>query len=278
MILILEFKYDKVIPYFMTYIPTDNTQLNLKQESSTEIDKYIKRNLWSKILFVIGILLLYGSVIVGSIFDLSPKYVLPSIVLGLIFFVVGTIPKAFFKGEMGDRKLISYTLYKISEGIEKGNLKKKYIKLLHDKTLYDEEEEIRDQDYIFEEDELKTENFKKNINEFSFQLNHAINHNSLDKIDPILVKQLAELIFKRDNTTVSLAKKVSNLYLSKEKLPTTSDVIKKTLNFKPIKFVLCELTLIIFLMFIYTLIIPNLEVTFTGLFTISAAIIFVVFK
>jgi hypothetical protein len=82
MILILEFKYDKVIPYFMTYIPTDNTQLNLKQESSTEIDKYIKRNLWSKILFVIGILLLYGSVIVGSFFDLSPKYVLPSIVLG----------------------------------------------------------------------------------------------------------------------------------------------------------------------------------------------------
>ena len=217
----------------MTYIPTDNRQLNLKQENSTEIDKYIKRNLWSKILFVIGILLIYGSLIVSSFFDLSPKYVLPIVVLGfLLFFVFGIFYKVFLRGTMGYRKLISYTLYKISEGIEKGNLKKKYIKLLHDKTLYDEEEEIRDYDYIFEEDELKNENFKKNINAFSFQLNHAINHKSLDKIDHKLVKQLAELIFKRDNTIVSLAKKVSNLYLPKEKFPTSSDLIKKLLNFK----------------------------------------------
>lgn len=262
----------------MAYIPTDNTQLNLKQES-TEIDKYIKRNFWSKILFDIGILLLYGSLIVGAFFDLSPKYVLPIAVLGLLlFFGFGIFYKAFLRGTMGYRKSISYTLYKISEGIEQGNLKKKYIKLLHDKTLFDKEEEIMDQDYIFEEDELKNENFKKNLNEFSFQLNHAINHKSLDKIDHKLVKQLAELIFKRDNIIVSLAKKVSNLYLPKEKFPTSSDLIKKLLDFKSIKFVLSELTLILFLIFIYTLIIPNLEVIFTGLFTISAAIIFVIFK
>jgi hypothetical protein len=116
---------------------------------------------------------------------------------------------------LSSRKLISYCLFKIAHDIDSGKKPRNLVRLLFDITRYTELEEIHKMDLIFEEDEIRHQQFLSNLNDFAMRLNHAAVSKNLQLIDANKLYEIAIVIFERKRDILERSGKLSHLYNNK---------------------------------------------------------------
>lgn len=257
------------------------TEKELEKRSS-ELDTSLLKMKVGWFLTILAVILFYGYIglilysdYFDGLFGLLPLSLPTILIMGFSFLLV--FVGMFLISRLSYRKLVSYTLYQIAEGLEGGNLNKKYLTLLYRKSAYDIDE-IKKEDHLFEKDLLIHQNFKKCLNEFALGLNHAISTDSIDKLDHHLIKKVAVSVYARKSDMFELAGKLPKMYLERRKFPTIYDYFKGLFYNKVMLFIVLELVLIILLLFIQGFFVLDKNTIATGLFTITPGIIYIVFK
>ncbi|MBI2141438.1 hypothetical protein HYU16_03365 [Candidatus Woesearchaeota archaeon] len=256
---------------------TSETLQELQKESSA-IDVHIKKENWKLIVQLLGMVFLYaGLVAFFGLKHLRLAFVLGGI--GILFFGLSFI----LRSELSQRQKIAYVLNKIADGIEKNNLKRNYLKFLYKEALYDEEDYVKKSDNIFVQDELKTENFYKNLNRLALRLNSALAEKRLQNINAKRIRDLSEGIYYRKKDFVKLGNVAKDLYQSEQKFPDLFDLIlnfsRKLWTVKLVKTVFLVSILYLFLNVLTARgVIPSRETLWFGFFTISAVIVGLVYR
>ncbi len=253
------------------------------EKNASELDTYLLKMKVGWFLLAIGGMLFYGFIVFKLYYDktfilfpLSLSIHLSTYLI-LVSFSLPVFVGMFLISPLSDRKLVSYTLYKIAEGLKKRKLNEKYLRLLYRQSTYDMDE-VKEEDHIFEKDILIHQKFKKCLNEFALGLNHAVSTNSIDKLDSHLIKNVAVSVYTRKGDLIGLAGKLSKMYLERRKFPTIYDYFRELSHNKWILFIVLESVLIVVLSFIYSFFVHDINTAAIGFFTITPGIMIVVFK
>lgn len=251
------------------------------EEESKQIDKWIKKNLWGKILAWAGVIILFGPMIIFVI--LGKKELSFSFILGwLIIWIILLIISNKFLKLPPERKLFSYCLTKIIWGAEKKNIESKYLKLIYKNSSFVEKREIIKEDTLFQDQELRENTFNKNLSEIIERINYAQNNGLWKNLNLNNLRILARDIFYRNKEIVETSGRINQELIKKllktEKFPSTTDKLKKVFSKKLSKFFCLEILIGILLFILNKVKIIDFSEAKIFFVMLTVAIIYVIFK
>lgn len=240
---------------------------------SKKLDKAIRYSKISRILGAASWILYFTAAFSGYINLTFFAIALVCFILSITAYKITEI-----KSRISDREIIAFSFMRISEGIDKGSVKKDYLKFMSKNWYYDNEDAINKEDGVFRDYIIKISRFDKDIVDIVLKLNHANNNDLLNKFDSKLLMELAIMIYNNSGEPFALANKISLSYKEKENFLNIFDYVRSISQTKFGLFVFYESVLIIFLALFYNFFLENKEVVSVGFFTITTAIMVIISK
>ena len=247
-------------------------------KKSMDIDRYLEMcSYYRKVrtfFASIGILMVFWFLL----FENSVLYL--SVAIGTFLFAMIVISyiigRMTPKLNMGER--ISYCLSRTASTIENGTLDKKYIEYLYWEAIRKEERIYLLRGNFLEVDITKYQNFWKTLKSLSLKINHAMSQDNLEQIDTEMIHELGYSVYKQENRLFDLLKDLTDSYSQELRFPTIDDRLKPIAASKYTQFAFCEIALLLALIGTHKFFFPDEQILGYGFFTLSAAILYVVFK
>lgn len=244
--------------------------LNLEEESK-KIDFLIKKDVFVIILASLLVIVYFGGIFLIKSFFNENKYW--AIWLGVLFLIVVGI--LLLNKGIGDRKLLAYSLYKISEGIRNKKLEDKYVLFLNRNWVADKEKKIIKNEPVFEHELLKETRFDENILRILRKLSYAKNHGNLDRFNPDDFEKLARDILYQNRGIIELSYKINKQVSEEEPLPTN---FRKMASSDIFRFIFVFLLLVIIFFLCYRFIIPDKSTIFISFWGVAGVAAYIIFK
>lgn len=237
-------------------------------DESNRLDDTIRYSLISK----------YTSYIAFVVYIIGALFVekgLPYIIIWLSVVIIISMPGIILKRKvkLTEREFISFSLCKISEGIDSGDVKNKYLKILNKSISYLEKTNIEKEDKVFKDFKIKENMFFKNILDLSLKINHAKNNGFLNKFSSNEIGELGRMVYYNSGDFLILSNKISKAYKETERLPGFMDYLKLMIKNKCLLFLVLESLVIFVLWIIYKFIYNEMGSILSGFFILTAAVV-----
>lgn len=241
------------------------------EKESKKLDVLIKKDFFGNISISISWIIYFGGALTISRFSNPVLFFIIWIIVILTLFTI----TYFLKKRIGDRELLAYSLYKISEGIKNKNLDEKYLLFLNKKWRADKKEVILKKEFVFEDALLKQAKFDENILKILKKLNYAKNNDSLSDFNPEDFSTLARDILYKNRGIIELSGKINKKGLQGEILPTN---FKKMFASTICKFLFTFLFLILVFLLCYKFILQDKSAVFISFWATVIGAGYLIFK
>jgi len=249
--------------------------MDLKRDSK-KLDKIILNDVLSRV-FVLLFFIFYFSIF----FIVLTPYKTIFLVSWAVFVILFVVLAISFRKRSGkDREVFSFSLLKIGEGVEKGAVKKKYLRFLSKKLkgeFFDDEEEIVENEFLFESEKRKENLFKRNLFEFLEKINYSLERGDFSKIDSDALFEISRDIYYQNRGFVQLVLKLNKIDIGKERISLLGGSFKKIIKNRVGKFIFVEVVLSVLAFLSYLFIIQDKTIVYGVWGVITAAVIGVIF-